>query len=158
MRKIPLTQGLYAIVDDIDYSAIASIKWHVQKNRNTFYAIRNIVLPRKDNKRFITTVRMHREILELSSSQDSCVDHINGNGLDNRRCNLRIVTVRENSISRHHKKSSIYSGVCWHKQRSKWLSSIYFKGRSRHIGLFENEIDAATAYRVAYAILTRGET
>ncbi|MGD9109346.1 MAG: hypothetical protein PVG93_00265, partial [Phycisphaerales bacterium] len=73
-RLIPLTQGYFAIVDADDYERLSQYKWHVNKRGNTFYACRN----EKDK-----TIFMHREILNASDGMEC--DHINHNGLDNRK-------------------------------------------------------------------------
>ena len=73
-------------------------------------------------------------------------DHIDGNGLNNQRENLRIVTHRENSLNRHIPKSSKYPGVHWDNQRGKWRSRIRVAGKNRHIGYFNSEESAAREY------------
>jgi hypothetical protein len=91
MKKIPLTQGEVALVDDKDYEPLMKFQWSVyggtREYEKTKYALRRGVRPDGGQ----TTVKMHRQILGLTN-QDEHVDHINGNGLDNRRSNLRIVT------------------------------------------------------------------
>ncbi|HBV6026302.1 TPA: HNH endonuclease [Klebsiella aerogenes] len=69
------------------------------------------------------------------------VDHINGIRDDNRLCNLRLVTNRENS---HNRRSA--KGYRWHKKRGKWHSSIKLDGRTIHLGLFATEAEARAAY------------
>ena len=90
-RRIPLTKGQFALVDDADYEVLSKHSWYASGVR--FYAARR----RKDNERNPRKlVYMHRELLGVESSSLH-VDHINGNRLDNRRSNLRIVTVAENA-------------------------------------------------------------
>jgi hypothetical protein len=81
-------------------------------------------------------------------TQDVFVDHINGNGLDNRKSNLRICTHQQNcENSRKRKKSfSKYKGVYWSKNAKKWVAQITIDGKSKHLGYFELEEDAAAAY------------
>lgn len=78
----------------------------------------------------------------------SDIDHINGQRADNRLCNLREATRSENSrnTSSRSNSTSQYLGVCWTNERSKWLVRAKINGRIRHIGSFENEVDAAKAY------------
>lgn len=80
-------------------------------------------------------------------------DHINGNGFDNRRSNLRFVTHRGNAQNRHVPHSSKYCGVTWHKQRGKWAASISLNGHNRHLGLYDDEVEAHQAYVVACSTL-----
>ena len=93
------------------------------------------------------TVRMHRAILDVPKGK--IVDHINHNGLDNRRANLRVATRRQNAWNkrkRRSKCSSQYKGVMWLKKAGKWQARISCKGRSIVIGYFDDEKAAARAY------------
>ena len=90
---------------------------------------------------------MHRVILNTPMGMDT--DHINGNGLDNRRCNLRICTHAEN-ISNQRKYSntmlSKFKGVSWDKSRNRWIVYIGVHPKRIFLGRFKTEIDAAIAY------------
>jgi hypothetical protein len=78
------------------------------------------------------------------------VDHINGNKLDNRACNLRPCSNAENlRNSAPRRGSSTFKGVCFHKQNKNWVASITLDGQTRHLGSFSSEIDAAKAYDAA---------
>ena len=77
------------------------------------------------------------------------INHINLNKLDNRLCNLEIVTVRENTNKKHLKSTSKYTGVCWDNVRNKWKAGIKIKKKSIHLGYFENEIEASKYYQNA---------
>ena len=74
------------------------------------------------------------------------VDHIDNNKLNNKLYNLQLITHREN-ISKDKKGSSKYTGVCWHKIKNKWQSSIAINGKIKYLGIFTNEIEAAQAYQ-----------
>ena len=90
---------------------------------------------------------MHREILKVSD--DMFIDHINRNGLDNRKANLRLATYAQNSRNRRKSKtscSSRFKGVSWHKGSKKWVARIGLNGRRKTIGSFNDEIEAAKAY------------
>ena len=140
-RRIPLTRGRYAIVDYADYERLSSFKWHLFKSRGNFYAVRT---HRRQN------VFMHRFIMNFPPN--SIVDHINRNGLDNRRSNLRIVTNRQNcwnSSRGINVGSSKYKGVRWHSNDGKWHSRICHNGRKIHLGNFDDEVEAARAYDAA---------
>jgi hypothetical protein len=86
---------------------------------------------------------MHRVIMQPRELEH--VDHINGDTLDNRRCNLRVCSAREN-IANNHKTwgASKFRGV--QKSGKKWVAAIRYKGEKTHLGTFENEVDAAIAY------------
>ena len=94
MREIPLTQDKVALIDDEDYERIAAHKWCAIRDRSQWYAARNT---QRDGRN--TTVRMHREILGLSLGDGMETDHRNGDGLDNRRDNLRVATHAQNQAN-----------------------------------------------------------
>lgn len=93
-------------------------------------------------------VYMHRVILKNASINGKDVDHINGNGLDNRRSNLRIVNRTYNNANSRPRKgcSSSFKGVSWHKVAKKWAACVTKKGKSYHLGLYSCELEAANAY------------
>ena len=91
--------------------------------------------------------RVHRKILGLFPNDGLEVDHINHNGLDNRRCNLRVCTRQQNQMNKRAMKgSSKFKGVFWHSHAKKWGACITLQGRNKYIGVFISEIDAARAY------------
>lgn len=129
---IPLTRGLHAIVDVEDHQWLSKHKWHASPatGHSTVYAKRSTRHG---------SVFMHRMIMK--PPEGMVVDHINGNGLDNRRCNLRICTPTENSRNRrkHADGKSRFIGVSpWGK---KWQAAV---GR-HYLGLFDDEVEAAKA-------------
>ena len=134
-KEIALTQGRCAIVDEGDYAYLNEFKWYAMKCRNMYYAVRRV----KENRMF-----MHHEL--IGRPEGFQTDHVNGNGLDNRRENLRHVTARQNSQNRHLKKSSSYPGVCYHIRDQKWVAHIRVGGSLRHLGYFSIERDAFLAY------------
>jgi hypothetical protein len=92
-KKIFLQKGCYALVDDEDAARIGAVKWTVRLCGTAAYAVTR-------SKKIEASERlMHRMILRASPAQ--IVDHINGNGLDNRRCNLRVVSHAENVRNGH---------------------------------------------------------
>ena len=148
-RRIPLTQGKYAIVDPEDYERLNKHKWHAVKSKNTFYATRRIHLGKNKWKH----IKMHREILD--PPDHLYVDHINHKGFDNRKANLRTATHRQNSYNRIHFRknpSSKYKGVSWKKRAKKWNVRISHNGKSETIGYFDDETEAAKAYDKAAKI------
>jgi hypothetical protein len=142
MKMIPLTQGKFALVDDEDFEYLNQFKWCADKIGIKWYCGRNIVIG--TNKKFI---RMHRIILGLEIGDGKHTDHIDGNGLNNQRSNLRICTNAENRYNQKKKQgSSIYKCVSWNKKTMKWISKITFKGKQIYLGSFNIEEDAAKAY------------
>jgi hypothetical protein len=140
VKEISLTQGKVALVDDEDFDQLNQFKWFAHKNKNTFYSER--VSQRINGKQ--RSICMHSVI--IGTGIGFVTDHINGNGLDNRRVNLRIVTNRENCQNLHIGKSSKYPGVSWNKVHCKWQSAVRISGMRKHLGYFINEIDASKAY------------
>ena len=156
VRQIELTRGKVALVDDEDYERLAAHKWYARaKSRYglTYYAMRRCCNPDIHT----TTVRMHRVIMDAPPGMQ--VDHINGNGLDNRRDNLRLATHSQNQANRRYKapgKSSQFLGVSWRKREKQWRAQIGINGKLRWLGRFDAEIDAALAYNEA-ALELHGE-
>jgi hypothetical protein len=142
-RKIPLSKGKYAIVDTDDYGRLARHKWYAQKGGNTYYAVRDRRGGRGLKNKHIP---MHREVLKVGKGL--VTDHINHNGLDNRKANLRPATHSQNicnSIITIKNKSSKYRGVYLHR-RKKWRAMIKVNRKKMHIGSFDDEAEAARAY------------
>ncbi len=155
MRKIPLTQGQVALVDDSDFEFLSQWKWHALKQRTgNFYAVRNS--PWKKRKHFL--ILMHREILGLKREDKRQGDHKDHNTLNNRLGNLRICTRQQNAMNQksHSDSTSQFSGVSWYKSYKKWVASIRLAGKLKHLGYFSVEKNAALAYDMA-AIREFGE-
>jgi hypothetical protein len=151
MKKIELTQGYSAIVDDVDYERVMamgswSVDIHGQKPLHMAYAA---TYTKNGGEHSWTTTRMHRVIVQAKRGMD--VDHINHDGLDNRRANLRVCSHAENIRNKRKSRgtSSIYKGVSWHKSRGKWEAYIIVSGRKTHLGLYADEAEAARAYNEA---------
>lgn len=143
MKKIPLTQGKFAIVDDEDFEKINQHKWHFSHG----YAIRDA--GRRKNKKHIW---MHRL---LNNTPDNLItDHINRNKLDNRKCNLRTVDWHKNGTNRGLNKNNTsgYKGIIWRKDNKKWQSRIKFNYKQIYLGCFNNIKDAIKARRKAEII------
>ena len=139
MKEIQLTQGYVTQVDDEDYEWLNQWKWYVQKKPHNNYVMRSEGPFGKQKK-----ISMHRFILGLTDP-NMLADHKNHNGLNNQRSNLRVSTSSQNQANRRiskSKKSSKYLGVYWSKVNNNWFAQILKK----HIGCYDNEIDAAIAY------------
>ena len=95
--------------------------------------------------------RMHRQIMGLEHDDERQVDHINGNGLDNRKSNLRICTPSENSCNRKRRvdNKSGYKGVYWDAKSERWRASIRKDGRRYHLGFFDSPQEAYEKYKSA---------
>ncbi len=141
MKYIKLSQGRRAKVDDEDFKRLSKLKWHF----NYGYA-RNNSLNANGKK---TTIRMHRVILNAPKGKD--VDHINGDGLDNRKQNLRVCTRSENAMNQRlsSANTSGYKGVVWYKRSQKWRVQVNVKNKKTHVGYFNEIGKAVKAYDTA---------
>jgi AP2 domain-containing protein/HNH endonuclease len=147
MKEIPLTQGKVAIVDDSDYAELMKYKWCAHRKKNAWYAVRAIYPGGK-----YRTVLMHQQLLGFPARDGLQVDHKNGDGLDNRRDNLRPATRAQQRRSFRTKSplaSSKYRGVTWDVRNNRWKAAIKFQYRSRNLGHFDFEETAARAYDAA---------
>lgn len=148
MKTIPLSKGYVAIVDDEDFALLAKHKWRARLNGRTVYAVREF----RDNGKNRTQY-MHRLILGIEGLRVDG-DHVNHNGLDNRRINLRIASRAENRRNSQKMLSptrSIYKGVSWVKRpkHRPWQAKITVLGKRVYLGYFSTQEEAALAYRVA---------
>ena len=141
--KIPLTQGQFAKVDPEDYIWLSQFRWHLQRGRERCYAAQNA--PNR-NKAKTRTIMMHRLIMKTPGHL--VCDHINRDGLDDRKKNLRNCTKAENSFNQRPHRNSIsrFKGVSWLKGAKKWTAQIGVNGKTKHLGCFKEEIEAARAY------------
>ena len=139
----PNYPNTYVLVDDDDYIWLSKWKWTAKKDGNCVYASRKIRTA--DNKRYM--LLMHRDILGLKKGDRLGVDHINHNGLDNRKSNIRICTSQQNCFNRrsHLNSASQYKGICL-SRNGRWRARIFKEGRLLSLGSFISEIDAALAY------------
>ena len=136
-RRIALTRGKFAIVDAEDYYQLSKFNWYAKPDGKTIYA------GRTDDRKAII---MHRVI--MGAPDHLSVDHIDHNGLNNRRSNLRLCTKAQNSrnVFSYKGSTSKYKGVCWYKKGGKWSAKIKLNNKTYHLGHFEDEIAAAKAY------------
>lgn len=144
MKTIELTQNQVAYIDNEDYNKISKYNWgaHKKKGERTYYARTKI------NGKYVS---MHRFILDLGAYRP-LVDHINNNGLDNRKENLRLVTDRQNAMNSSPRRNctSKYKGVSWHKRDKRWEVYIWpKKGKRIYLGGSKDEETAARMYNEA---------
>jgi hypothetical protein len=143
-KSIPLTQNKFAFVDDEDFEWLSQWKWFFDGK----YAMRQTHIGMANGKQIQKPIRMHRQILNTPPKLWS--DHINGDKLDNRRCNLRICTPQQNNQNRSASKKG-YKGVYWHKINQKWVAQIKKDNKTRHIGCFDSLDEALLSYNKAAA-------
>lgn len=139
--------GRYALIDSEDYNKVNNVKW---RDNGRGYAYRR----KKRDKGIIYTELMHRAILELKYKDGKQTDHINGNRLDNRKCNLRLVTRSQNQWNRHSiSGASGYKGVrtkpVYKNWKKPWEAYIRPNGKFIYLGLYETAKEAAKAYDCA---------
>ena len=134
VRQIPLTGGFYAYVDAADYEWLSRWRWRACSGG---YA------GRYEKGKLIY---MHREIMRPPKGK--VVDHINGNGFDNTRANMRNTTRKENmhNKGKHAGTVSIYKGIGRQKRTGRWYARIWFQGERLWLGYFAQEVEAARAY------------
>lgn len=142
MKTIKLTKEKVALVDTEGLEKLSKHKWRTFVDGNTFYAV--TTLGKRPNRKLGI---MHRMILGAKKGQ--IVDHINGDGLDNRKSNLRFCTISQNAHNRHDKPKNGYWGVSFKARRNKWYSYVTCKRKTHHLGCFDSIIDAARAHDVA---------
>lgn len=144
MREIPLTKGKVTVVDDADYEHLSRFKWSAVFSGKHWYAHRQVVVDGR-----VIDIKMHRFL--LNPPADMVVDHIDRDGLNNQRSNLRMCTQANNlANSKHHRDgSSKFKGVTWDRHRSKWSADIMVEGKRFRLGRFKTEEQAAIAYDTA---------
>lgn len=130
MKKIELTQNRFAQVDDADYEYINSFRWRF----NGRY------VSRQENGK---TIYMHRQLIETDMPH---IDHINGDGLDNRRDNLRPCTKSQNNQNRRPNSGKKYKGVYFRKDIGRWYAEIKLGSKRKRIGAFDTAEEGAIAY------------
>lgn len=132
-----LTKGKKAKVDDADYIALSKSKWCVDGGN---YAIGMV-----DGR----LVRMHRHLLRAKPGQ--VVDHVNRDRLDNRRSNLRFVTMQQSALNSGLRKDnkSGHRGVSKNSLHGHWIAQIVVNGKTKHLGSFRSKREAVAARKTA---------
>ncbi len=138
-RLIPLTKGKFAVIDAEDYDFLRTVMWHTKEGNATCYARGHV-----KGKH----VNMHRVL--MGAKDGEVVDHIDHDGLNNRKDNLRVCSVAENNRNRRvgmrRKTSSKYKGVSWDKKSRKYVAYINHNRKKHLLGMYHDEIEAAMAY------------
>lgn len=135
----------FAMVDDEDYEWLSRFNWHVKKTRWTNYAARNTERDKITRKQ--KSIKMHREILGIVDSNIDG-DHIDFNGFNNQRNNLRVSTEAQNACHTRSRvgSTSKFKGVCWREMDKKWYAQISINKKVIHIGRYDSQEEAARAY------------
>lgn len=142
MKLISVHGGHFAKVDDEDFDMLSQMRWHAMRGVSTVYAATNV---KRENGRY-GTVAMHRIVNKTPHGLDT--DHIDGDGLNNIRANLRIATRTENGRNRAPNRggTSAAKGVYWNKRKRRWIASIRVNKVLVFLGQHRSEDDAAAAY------------
>jgi len=138
MKEIKLTQGKIALIDDEDYGYLNQFKWCADKLGSTFYAKRRLYISIKEQY----NIYMHRIIMNAPKGME--VDHIDHNGLNNQKYNLRICTKCQNNRNKLPSGKSKYLGVS--AEDIKYKAEIMINHNKIRIGRFTTEEAAARAY------------
>lgn len=139
--EIPLRAGLVALVEACD-AHLAAYRWVAEPRDHTTYAVRRPFVNGQRRK-----VSLHRVILGVLD-RSVLVDHINGNGLDCRRGNLRIVSPRENmwNMRRRRDNTSGFKGVSWCENNKGWIAAIQLDRKRTYLGTYSDPSEAARVY------------
>lgn len=143
MKRIPLTQGKFALVDDADFEWLSQWKWHAVCKNGKYYAVRKQYLrTTADGKEVYDTLYMARVIMRTLS--DCLCDHKDGNGLNDQRSNLRNCTKAENQRNRgpQRNNTSGQKNITWHSQNKMWRVRVSAKGQLTRGGLHHRIEDA----------------
>ena len=153
MKKIQVgghkdqTKAVYALVDDEDYEELSQYKWYFHKGKNDNRADYTKRYQHKNNK--ATIISMHRAIMKPPKGM--VVDHINGNGLDNRKKNLRVCTNAENCRNAKKPKNnkSGHTGIFWRKEDKGWQVNICVNYKQKYLGVYKKPEDAIRVRKAA---------
>lgn len=143
LKTLSLSQGQVAFVDDEDFPYLSQFVWYAVHDGHQYYAARNI----KGSSGRWTKTKMHREI--LSAVPGAVVDHIDHNGLNNQKDNLRVCSQAENMRNRktvNSNNSSGFIGVSLHHGTGKYQAKICKDRKQIYLGLFDSSSDAYHAY------------
>lgn len=141
MKAIELTRGMVAVVDDDDFDRLAQYNWRYSGRKRGGHAARVVYINGKQ-----ASILMHREIMNPPSDLE--IDHINGNGIDNRKQNLRVATHAQNLRNQTVRSTNKLGvkGVCLTRQKDKYRATITTNGKQKQIGVFNTVEEAKAAY------------
>ncbi len=144
MPNVPLTNGGFAIVDPDDLDRVSARRWYWKEGP---YVVTTL-------QRRVST-SLHRFVLGMERGDSRHVDHVNGNGLDNRKCNLRVCSPSQNQHNKRKQKNnkSGIKGLSWHKKTGKWRADVTINYKRVSIGVFACKLEATIALAKAREIL-----
>jgi len=146
-KKIELTRGEYTEVDEADYAELSKHSWQYSR---TGYAVRSASAAERRDGITAKAVYMHRFLMDPPAGM--LVDHVDGDGLNNTRANLRVCTRSQNEANkgcRGRNTSSRFKGICWSDRHQNWRAVIHKDGKQHYIGTYKDEEEAARAYDIA---------
>lgn len=149
MKFIQLTQGARAAVDDKDFEYLNNFKWHLWDCHGYKYAKRSVYVPghTRSCPNRTKTIRMHHDI--LPRKKGFLIDHKDGNGLNNRRSNIRYATSTQNSMNRKPHKNNTSGARGIYIRPEGWIAMIRKNNKLRYIGSFRLKRDAVAARKEA---------
>jgi hypothetical protein len=145
------TSNGHTVTIDAEDSWACSWAWIAVRKGHVWYVCRTVYSHGGRHNKKTRRIYLHRVVLKLGSGGGMVVDHLNGDGLDNRKSNLRVVTSSQNQRNRagaQVNSASGVRGVYWHAQRSKWAAAIRVQGKNISLGLHD-DMTAAIAARLA---------
>ena len=154
MKRLPVGRGLFALVSTSDYPELSQYLWVLKRHtKHLSYAFRYERRKPKYPRRY-RKIRLHNQIMQPPSGFS--VDHVSGDALDNRRCNLRLATQRQQAqnMRKHLRGASRFKGVTYcpftrhWKLRKPWRARIRVNGKLLQLGCYALEKDAARAYNI----------
>lgn len=143
--ELQLTYGRVALIDSSDLVLTSGTKWFVSKFGYVVSAKR-MLLNGKKTQAYLARYLLGHTCFGLT------VDHINGDKLDNRRCNLRVATVQQNTQNSRHGRLKGIQQITWTKS-PRWTARIGWNSKTRYIGIYKSELDALQAYNKAAQLL-----
>lgn len=158
IAHVPLTRGYEAVIDAVDAHLVSGFNWYAEIDGRSDGSIRSVyaVRKRRDESGNEKGERLHRIIAGATPGFE--VDHKDGDGLNNRRDNIRSATTAQNQhnqrIAQHNTSGA--KGVTWHRQRGKWQAQIVISKKRKYLGCFSTVSDASRAYHAA-AVSAFGE-
>lgn len=139
MKKIPLSQGKFALVDDEDFEKLNAFKWYARKHRKTYYAERHGI-----NGSFKRTYLHHAIKMPEGENQ---IDHKDGNGLNNQKENLRECSHSQNICNQKRTKNKCgFKGIYFDKRRKYFNARVTINKKTYFVGCFKTPEQAASAY------------
>ena len=158
IAHVPLTQGYEAVIDADDVPIAGAFNWYAEIDRRSDGSIRSVyaVRKRRDESGNEKGERLHRIIAGATPGFE--VDHKDGDGLNNRRTNIRVATNAQNQHNQRisTRNTSGAKGVTWHRKLSKWQAQIVINKKRKYLGCFQTESEASAAYHAA-AVAAFGE-